>query len=105
MPGAFFERGFAVGLVALFQLLAAPLVTVASLFLTMEVYGVPVRDVYRGLAVVSFLLAFFIFRESEVSRPRAVGGLRAQTGNLAASWLLLIGILLLVGYATQYSEV
>ena len=105
MPGAFFERGFAVGLVALFQLLAAPLVTVAALFLTMEVYGVPVRDVYRGLAVVSFLLAFFIFRESEVSRPRAVGGLRAQSGNLAASWLLLIGILLLVGYATQYSEV
>lgn len=104
MPGTFFERGFAIGLVSLLELLAAPLMTVVSLFLVMELYDVPVRDPYRGLAVLSFLLAFFIFRETEVSRPRAFGGIRAQTGNLVASWLLLIGILLLIGYAVQYSE-
>ncbi|MGH8494997.1 MAG: sugar transferase, partial [Gammaproteobacteria bacterium] len=105
MAGAYFERGFTVGLVSVLQSLTAPLVTVVSLLLIMEIYGVSMADHYRALIVLSFLLAFFIFRESDVSRPRDVGGLRSQTGNLIASWVLLIGILLLIGYAAKYSAV
>lgn len=105
MAGANFERGFTVGVVSVLHSLTAPLVTVASLLFTMEVYNVSLRDPYRGLGIISFLLAFFIFRESDVSRPRDVGGIRSQTGNLIASWLLLIGILLLIGYAAKYSQV
>ncbi len=105
MAGANFERGFTVGVVSVLHSLTAPLVTVASLLLTMEIYDVSLRDPYRGLGIISFLLAFFIFRESDVSRPRDVGGIRSQTGNLIASWLLLIGILLLIGYATKFSAV
>ncbi|CAN5296764.1 undecaprenyl-phosphate glucose phosphotransferase [soil metagenome] len=105
MVGANFERGFVVGLVSVLYSLTTPLVTVISLLLTMQVYDVSMRDPYRALAIISFLLAFFIFRESDVSRPRPVGAIRSETGNLIASWLLLIGILLLLGYATKYSSV
>ena len=78
-----------------------PLVTVSTLLLTMNLYNISMREHYHSLAVITFLVTFFVFREAEVNSPKDAHGLQVNLGNLLFSWFLIVGILLLLGYATK----
>ena len=82
-----------------------PLVTVLTLLLTMYLYEIPMKEHYNVLAVITFLVTFFIFREADVVRPKDANGLHVNVGNLLFSWVLIVGILLLLGYATKQSHI
>lgn len=98
------EHGFLTGMLFLVQGLVAPIVAVAALFLTLKLYGVHAWDTYQPLAVITFPLAFFVFREAAaVSQPLISGRASSRAGNVLSAWLVLVGLLLFIGYMTKSS--
>ncbi len=87
----------------LFSLLG-PVVSVLSLRIINYLYGVPFEGPYMAMAIITFLISFIIFRELQVKSSLRRGAFTIQMKNLALSWLLLIGILLFLGYASKSSE-
>ncbi len=81
-----------------------PLITVLTLLLTMYIYDIPMKVHYHSLAVITFLVTFFVFREAVLIRPKDGSGFLVDRGNLLLSWMLVVGILLLLGYATKSSH-
>jgi len=83
-----------------------PLTVSATLAAASAVHGVPLTQPYQLLLVIAALLAVLLIRESPMATeslvPRSPW---AKAGSMAASWLILIGVLLLVGYATKTSEI
>lgn len=91
-------------LTAILQHVIDPVITAASLFVIAFLYGVPFEKPYVILAVITFLLSLVIFKEADLCRSWRDGGLRAQSSSLLISWLVLLGVLLFIGYATKSSE-
>jgi len=90
----YFARTIAFGLVKIWSWVTPPLVAVATLLLTMALYDVPMKDHYQNLAVITFLVTFFIFREIESIHPKDASGYKINTGNLLLAWALIVGVLL-----------
>ncbi len=101
----FYTRAIAFGLVKLWAWITPPSVAVATLMLTMALYDIPMKDHYQNLAVITFLVTFFIFREVESVRSQDSIGYQINIGYLLLAWTLIVGVLLLIGYATKYSHV
>ncbi|MEQ6341306.1 MAG: undecaprenyl-phosphate glucose phosphotransferase [Gammaproteobacteria bacterium] len=91
-------------LTAILQRVIDPVITAASLFVIAFLYGVPFEKPYVILAVIAFLLSLVIFKETDLCRSWRDGGLRAQSSSLLISWLVMLGVLLFLGYATKSSE-
>ena len=92
------------GSLKLLAWITPPLITVLTLLLTMYIYDIPMQEHYNNLAVITFLVTFFIFREDVSSRPKDTNGHLVSRGNLLLSWALIVGVLLLIGYATKSSD-
>ena len=90
-----------------FNLLSAligPIITVITLRIITAVYNLDFDGPYLSLAIITFLISFTIFKEINVQSLIHSGGFGSQTKNLLGGWLLLLGILLFLGYATKSSE-
>ena len=92
------------GSLKLLAWITPPMVTVSTLLLTMYLYDIPMEEHYHSLAVITFLVTFFIFREADSVRPKDENGLLVNRGNLLLSWAMIVGVLLLLGYATKSSH-
>jgi putative colanic acid biosysnthesis UDP-glucose lipid carrier transferase len=98
------EHGLVTGFLFLIQGLIAPVATIASLFIILALYGVPVREPYQHLIAVVFPLAFLVFRDMTTTRQQLTGAaVRARAGDLVYAWFALIGLLLFIAYATKSS--
>ena len=104
VSNGYFTRIAVFGSLKVLTWITPPLVTVLTLLLTMYLYDIPMKEHYNSLAVITFLVTFFIFREADVIRPKDAHGLQVNLGNLLFSWVLIIGILLLLGYATKHAH-
>lgn len=90
-----------------FNLLSAligPIVTVVTLRIIAAVYHLDFDGPYLSLSIITFLISFTIFKEINVQSLIHVDGFGSQTKNLLGSWLLLLGILLFLGYATKSTD-
>ena len=105
ISNGYFTHTIVFGLVKIWGWITPPLVAVASLLLTMALYDVSMNDHYKILAVISFLLTFFIFREVESVRSQDANGYKANKSNVLLAWVIIVGLLLLIGYATKNSHV
>lgn len=92
------------GSLKLLAWITPPMVTVSTLFLTMYLYDIPMKEHYHSLAVITFLVTFFIFREADSARPNNENSFLVNRGNLLLSWAVIVGVLLLLGYATKSSH-
>jgi putative colanic acid biosynthesis UDP-glucose lipid carrier transferase len=98
------EHGLVTGFLFLVQGLVAPLVIIASLSIILAFYGVPIREPYQHLIAVVFPLAFLVFRDTATIRQQLTGAAAlARAGDIVYAWLLVIGLLLFIGYATKSS--
>ena len=100
----YFTRIAVFGSLKLLAWITPPMVTVSTLLLTMHLYGISMQEHYHSLAVITFLVTFFIFREAVLIRPKGTNNLLVNRGNLLLSWALIVGVLLLLGYATKSSH-
>lgn len=97
-------RTLAFGLVKIWSWLSPPLVAVAALFFSMALYGIPVKEHYQHLAVMTFVVTFFIFREVDAVRLKDTSFYKINTANIMLAWGLVVAMLFLIGYAVKYSE-
>ncbi len=100
-PNGYITRIAVFGSLKILSWVTPPLITVLTLLSTMYMYSIPMKEHYHSLAVITFLVTFFIFRESSSSGPKDANGIQINRSNLIFSWTLVIGILLLIGYATK----
>lgn len=90
-------------LTAILRHVIDPVITVASLLVITFLYGVPFEKPYVILSIIAFLLSLVIFKEANLCRSWRDGGLRSQSSSLLISWLVMLGVLLFLGYATKSS--
>jgi putative colanic acid biosynthesis UDP-glucose lipid carrier transferase len=101
----YFKRGFVIGLLMLIgRILPAALATL-TLYLCMQVYGVPLRDPHMMLLIIVALLAFILFPQRATDEFEADESLGRMTMSIALSWASLFAILLFLGYATKSSAI
>jgi putative colanic acid biosynthesis UDP-glucose lipid carrier transferase len=97
------RHSLSIALVAALQFVAPAMIAVSSFYLVLNVYHVHLDQSYHSMAALVGLLALLLPRpprslQSEVlthAFPTAVG--------VVARWMVLLGALLVVGYATRFS--
>jgi putative colanic acid biosynthesis UDP-glucose lipid carrier transferase len=99
------NKEFPYMLLVVLRRVTAALVTMASLYLLMLVYDVEMGNAYQALFIISALMALILFpgssAVSDVLPPRFWNILLSATSR----WCLLVGALLLLGYATKTSSI
>jgi putative colanic acid biosynthesis UDP-glucose lipid carrier transferase len=81
-------------------------VAVGSLVASTTLLGVKFTDGYVALAIITALLTLLVMARDELQHPSLVG-MRGLTvaGRIGVGWLAVVGVLLMLGYATKSSEV
>lgn len=91
-------------LVGLLNRAIPPVIVVLSLAACGWVFETRLGLHYQVLMLVSLLLATLLFRDSAAWEPFARRNAWATTASVSITWVLLFGILLLLGYATKTSD-
>jgi putative colanic acid biosynthesis UDP-glucose lipid carrier transferase len=83
-----------------------PSVAIASLVASTSLLGLPFTEPYVALAIITALLTLLVIARDALQQANVVGvhGL-TLAGRIGFGWLAVVGVLLLLGYATKSSEV
>jgi putative colanic acid biosynthesis UDP-glucose lipid carrier transferase len=95
------------GALTLIRLLLPALTSAVLLFGIMQIYGVADTqpEAYRILASAAFLTAFFVFKDSSNPNPYLCQDFLSLVGRAAKRWLIIVGVLALVGFSLKVSAV
>lgn len=105
MWGTHFKINYKTALVALLQVLAAPLTCVAVLYASTLVMGVPFTDHYTALAIIAALLCALFMRPALAEQQTTFSSTWTVASHVGLAWFLVVALLLLLGYATKVSAV
>lgn len=83
-----------------------PAVAVGALVASTTLLDVKFTERYVALAIITALLTLLVMAREELQQPNIVG-MRGLTlaGRIGIGWLAVVGVLLMLGYATKSSEV
>jgi putative colanic acid biosynthesis UDP-glucose lipid carrier transferase len=83
-----------------------PTVAIASLFASTALLEVRFTEPYVALAIITALLTLLVMARDAVQQANLVGahGL-TLAGRIGIGWFAVVGVLLLLGYATKSSEI
>jgi len=99
------NRGIPYSLLVALRRVSAAIVVALSLSVAMWIHGVESSELYHGLLIISVLIALMLIS----GRSQETDALPPQLWNISLSvvsrWFLLVGILLLLGYATKTSSI
>ncbi len=99
------KNSFAIGLVAMLQVIAPAVIAVACLFAVFAAYREPMLQQYfYSMALVVGLLALLFSRPNGMLRPQLVPGSLPIALGVTARWLALLGVLFAIGYVAHVSE-
>jgi len=90
--------------VTLVRSLLNPVTIVATLFACTLSFGESFAGHYLALAILVFLISTQIFDDIEVFRPWHGGRPTPAGRKILFDWVIVIGILLFIGFATKLSE-
>ena len=95
-----------IALLTFLRVVLIPIVAVASLVASTTLLDVRFTDEYVALAIITALLTLLVISRDALPQPTAVRapGL-TLAGRVGLGWLAVVGVLLLLGYATKSSEV
>jgi putative colanic acid biosynthesis UDP-glucose lipid carrier transferase len=93
-------------LLTFLRIVLVPSVAVGSLIASTTLLDVRFTDEYVALAIITALLTLLVIARDTLPQPTAVRapGL-TLAGRVGLGWLAVVGVLLLLGYATKSSEV
>jgi putative colanic acid biosynthesis UDP-glucose lipid carrier transferase len=86
------------------RVIAAPLVVVATLIGSMAFLQLPFKEPYVALSIIAALLTLIVMGKDDPFRASPYSSAFALAGQVGLAWLVVIGALLLIGYATKTSE-
>jgi len=95
-------RGSSVLGTELLYKIAAPLVSALSLYTITSLYGITFNDKYIVLMLLTMILTALFVREGTPERAK-LRIFSAQIAGILTGWALVVGALLLLGYATKQS--
>ncbi|MCH7636269.1 MAG: undecaprenyl-phosphate glucose phosphotransferase [Proteobacteria bacterium] len=98
------DSKFPYGLLLMLGRLSSAIVTVTTLVVCMWLYDVPVSQAYHALTIVSALLALILLPGSLVSDIQPGSNFWNNSVSIVSRSILLVGILLILGYATKTSS-
>ncbi len=98
-------RNLVFGLLLLLRRTAGALVSMLTLAVCMAIYEVPVREAYIALSIISALLALLFFSGGEGDDLKATPGFWTISVSVVSRWILIVGVLLILGYATKTSSI
>ena len=99
------NRDFPYALLVVLRRVSAAVVTTVALYVSMLAYDVDLNETYQALLIIAALIALMLLpgrdANSDVLPPR----FWSTSLSVTSRWFLLIGILLLLGYATKTSSI
>jgi putative colanic acid biosysnthesis UDP-glucose lipid carrier transferase len=98
------KNSFAIGLVAVLQILAPALIAVGSLYAVFALYGEPMHQYFHSMALIVGLLGLVFSRPSRMLQPQPQPGSFPLAVGVVARWLLLLATLLAIGYLARFSD-
>jgi len=97
--------GIGAAITTLLIAVAGPLVSSAVLFTSTRLVGVPFTDHYVALALVAALLCFIFMRSLTAESQGTFLSGWTIARRTALAWIGVLGVLLLIGYATKVSTI
>ncbi len=104
MPGEYYKIGFALALLTTLEYAAPPLISTGMLVGSTQLLGIEFDRNYELLAIFAALLSYIVVRPESKLRGMFTSGWTVAT-RVGLAWLSVVGLLLLIGYATKVSEV
>ena len=98
------RKPFLIALVTLLQVIVPPLVAVASLVITMHFCHVPFDRKYGVLASLVMALGALLLQPPKNLGSQMIVGRVSLVFSTLLRWAILVMILLMIGYATKFSE-
>jgi putative colanic acid biosynthesis UDP-glucose lipid carrier transferase len=99
------NQGLPYILLILLRRISAALVVVVSLQLSMWLYGANMKEAYIALIIISALLALIVFSSNNSDTDPLPPEFWSSSLSVTTRWFLLVGALLLLGYATKTSAI
>jgi putative colanic acid biosynthesis UDP-glucose lipid carrier transferase len=99
-----FHRQIPFGGLLIVSRLTGAAVAVGTFYACMWFYDVPVRESYQALLIIIALLALILFPGNDTGESRPGPRFWSNTASVVARWTLLVGALLILGYATKTSS-
>ena len=104
MSGEYYKIGFALVLLTTLESAAAPLIATGTLIGSTQLLGIEFSQRYVLLAIFAALLCYTVVRPESKLRGIFTSGWAIAT-RVGFAWLAVVGLLLLIGYATKVSEI
>jgi putative colanic acid biosynthesis UDP-glucose lipid carrier transferase len=95
-----------IALLTFLRIALVPTVAIASLVASTTLLEVRFTEAYVALAIITALLTLLVMARDALQEANLVGA-RGLTlaGRIGIGWLAVVGVLLLLGYATKSSEI
>jgi putative colanic acid biosynthesis UDP-glucose lipid carrier transferase len=88
------------------RIVLVPSVAIASLVASTSLLEVKFTEPYVALAIIAALLTLLVMARDAVQQANLVGAHGfALAGRIGVGWFVVVGVLLLLGYATKSSEI
>ena len=95
-----------IALLTLLRVVLVPIVTIAALVASTSVFDVAFDKPYLILAIITALLTLLVMARDALQQADVVGAHSLPlAGRIGLGWLAVVGVLLLIGYATKSSEI
>jgi putative colanic acid biosynthesis UDP-glucose lipid carrier transferase len=105
MWGSHFKINFQIGVLALMQSLAPPVLCLNALFAVTFFFDVPFSETYLALGIIAGLLCTILMRPELPARQASFSSSWSIASQIGIAWLIVVGALLLLGYATKTSAI
>ena len=97
------KNSLAIAVVAGLQMVVPALIAVASLYIVLDVYGIPVDQSYHSMAALVGLLALLLPRPPRTMQAQLLSNSLPIAMGVVVRWMVLLAALLAIGYATKFS--
>ncbi len=91
-------------LIAVLRVVLAPVVTIGTLVACMQLLGIELDEAYAGLSIIAGLLSLGLIGKEQWQQSGLFTSGLTLAGRIGFAWLAIVGILLLIGYATKTSD-
>ena len=93
-------------LLTLLRVVLVPIVAIAALVASTSLFDVEFTEPYVVLAIITALLTLLVMARDALQQANVVGAHSLTlAGRIGLGWLAVVGVLLLLGYATKSSEI
>ena len=97
------KNHLSIAAIAGLQMVVPALIAVALLYATLDLYHIPVDQSYHSMAALVALLSLLLPRPSRTLQNELSSNSVPIALGVVVRWMVLLGALLAIGYATKFS--